>query len=90
MGPASVVPRIVDAPAGVIMLTLFAAELVVYTLPAESTVTEFGPAPVVSEAPPVATPLSDPIREAVAAISPDQLSPREALEALYRLRDLLV
>ena len=47
MGPASVVPRIVDAPAGVIMLTLFAAELVVYTLPAESTATEFGPAPVV-------------------------------------------
>ena len=29
------------------MLTLFAAELVVYTLPAESTVTAFGPAPVV-------------------------------------------
>ncbi len=31
----------------------------------------------------------DPLREALAALDPDALSPREALAALYRLRDLL-
>jgi len=29
---------------------------------------------------------SDPLREALAALNPDELSPREALEALYRLK----
>jgi DNA mismatch repair protein MutS len=47
------------------------------------------PATVEAEPPPAAAPLSDPIREAVAALQPDQMSPRDALEALYRLRDLL-
>ena len=32
---------------------------------------------------------SDPLREALAGIEPDRLSPREALDALYRLRALL-
>jgi DNA mismatch repair protein MutS len=31
----------------------------------------------------------DPLAEAVAAINPDQLTPREALDALYRLRALV-
>ncbi|MDE2088720.1 MAG: DNA mismatch repair protein MutS [Gammaproteobacteria bacterium] len=31
----------------------------------------------------------DPLRRALAALDPDQLSPRQALEALYRLRELL-
>ena len=30
---------------------------------------------------------SDPLRDAIDAIHPDALSPREALEALYRLKD---
>ena len=42
---------------------------------------------------PVATPAADPadaaLREAVTGLRPDEMSPREALEALYRLRDLL-
>jgi DNA mismatch repair protein MutS len=33
-------------------------------------------------------PAPDPITEAVAAIEPDALTPKEALEALYRLKDL--
>ena len=57
----------------------------------------FGPreeeavAPVLVEVPIAVpdAPLVDPMREAVAAIDPDTLSPREALQALYRLRDLL-
>ncbi len=36
-----------------------------------------------------ATPARDALREALAAIDPDALSPREALEALYTLRRLL-
>ncbi len=35
-----------------------------------------------------AEPAADPLREALAAISPDELSPREALELLYRLKKL--
>jgi len=30
----------------------------------------------------------DPLRDAVNALDPDRLSPREALDALYRLKDL--
>ena len=33
-------------------------------------------------------PVTDPLREALAAADPDTLSPREALETLYRLREL--
>ena len=32
---------------------------------------------------------ADPAREALAALDPDSMSPREALDALYRLRELL-
>ncbi|MCC6981971.1 MAG: DNA mismatch repair protein MutS, partial [Bauldia sp.] len=38
---------------------------------------------------PVAPPEPDALREALAALRPDDLSPREALEALYRLKGLL-
>ena len=38
---------------------------------------------------PEANPAPDPIREAVAALDPDQLTPRQALDALYRLHTLL-
>jgi DNA mismatch repair protein MutS len=31
---------------------------------------------------------SDPLVDALAAINPDELTPREALEALYRLKEL--
>jgi len=33
-------------------------------------------------------PAADPLAEAIAAIDPDALSPREALEALYALKRL--
>jgi len=32
--------------------------------------------------------VEDPLRGAVEALDPDAMSPREALEALYRLKDL--
>jgi len=38
------------------------------------------------EAPPAAK--ADPLNEALAAINPDELTPKEALEALYRLKGL--
>jgi DNA mismatch repair protein MutS len=38
------------------------------------------------EAPPAAKP--DALGEALAAINPDELTPKEALEALYRLKGL--
>jgi DNA mismatch repair protein MutS len=31
---------------------------------------------------------TDPLRQAMAALDPDAMSPRDALEALYRLKDL--
>jgi DNA mismatch repair protein MutS len=34
-------------------------------------------------------PAADPLREALQGINPDELSPREALELLYRLKKLL-
>jgi DNA mismatch repair protein MutS len=42
----------------------------------------------VAPAPP-ASPLVDPIRDAVAALDPDVMSPRDALQAIYKLRELL-
>ncbi len=42
----------------------------------------------VRHAAPVAAPKSDMLREALAAIEPDELTPREALEALYKLKRL--
>ncbi len=40
-------------------------------------------------APPPATATAHPLEAALAALNPDEMSPREALEALYRLRALL-
>ena len=42
------------------------------------------PTPAAAAAPPPSA-----LEQAVAALDPDALSPREALEALYRLRQLL-
>jgi DNA mismatch repair protein MutS len=39
-------------------------------------------------APPEPEPAEDPLREALAQVNPDELSPREALELLYRLKKL--
>jgi len=36
-----------------------------------------------------AAPAADPLREALAALKPDEMSPKEALEALYKLRALI-
>ena len=33
--------------------------------------------------------LPDPLREALAALAPDEMTPRAALDAIYRLRKLL-
>ena len=33
-------------------------------------------------------PAADPVRDAIDALDPDSMSPREALDALYRLKDL--
>jgi DNA mismatch repair protein MutS len=41
-------------------------------------------APVRAEPPPA--PKRDPLREALDAVDPDDMTPREALEALYRLK----
>ncbi len=38
---------------------------------------------------PAVSDTTDPAREALDALDPDQMSPREALDALYRLKDLL-
>jgi DNA mismatch repair protein MutS len=39
--------------------------------------------------PPEATPEPDPLAEALAALEPDRMTPRDALDALYRLKSLL-
>ena len=41
-----------------------------------------------AKAVPAPAPKSDALREAMAALDPDAMSPREALDALYRLKDL--
>ncbi|HMV68056.1 MAG TPA: DNA mismatch repair protein MutS, partial [Myxococcota bacterium] len=46
----------------------------------------FGAVPIAADEPEAAP---DPLRDALAALDPDALSPREAHEALYRLRGLL-
>ena len=38
--------------------------------------------------PPEPEPATDPVREELAKVNPDELSPREALELLYRLKKL--
>jgi DNA mismatch repair protein MutS len=43
----------------------------------------FAAAPAADPTPP------DPLREALAGIDPDRLTPREALEAIYRIKSLL-
>ena len=43
----------------------------------------------VGPAEPIPQPQPDPLSEAVAALEPDRMTPREALETLYRLRTLL-
>ena len=47
------------------------------------------PLPLFAGAPPAAMPPPDPLAEAIAALEPDQMTPRDALEALYRLKSLL-
>ncbi|MBA2515507.1 MAG: hypothetical protein H0V26_14465, partial [Solirubrobacterales bacterium] len=41
-----------------------------------------------ARAPASPSPARDPLREAMAAFDPDAMSPREALDALYRLKRL--
>jgi DNA mismatch repair protein MutS len=48
----------------------------------------FGTAAPAAPARPAPPPRPDPVREAVNALDPDTLTPREALDALYRLRAL--
>ena len=51
--------------------------------------TEAAALPLFAAAAPPAEKETDPLAEAIAAINPDQLTPREALDALYRLRALI-
>ena len=51
--------------------------------------TEAAALPLFAAAAPLEAERMDPLAEAVAAINPDQLTPREALDALYRLRALV-
>jgi len=48
----------------------------------------FSVRPAVETAPVGEAPKVDAVRERLAAIDPDELSPREALQALYELRKL--
>ena len=61
------------------------------TLEALQAKADAGQAQVDLFAPPPATPAAEPsaLEQALAGIDPDKLSPREALEALYRLRGML-
>jgi DNA mismatch repair protein MutS len=45
--------------------------------------------PLFSAAHSTALPAADPLREALDATDPDALTPKQALEALYRLKGLL-
>ena len=45
--------------------------------------------PLFAASPPVTTPEADPLGEAIAALEPDRMTPRDALDALYRLKALL-
>ncbi len=49
----------------------------------------FAAAPAAEQVEPPFTPQPDPLVEELAALDPDRLSPREALDALYRLKALL-
>ncbi len=46
------------------------------------------PSPTAAPEPQASTPTPDPLREALEALDPDATTPREALQALYRLRSL--
>ncbi|MEP7280453.1 MAG: DNA mismatch repair protein MutS [Rubrivivax sp.] len=99
-GPASrsygvQVARLAGMPAGVVRQARAALEaLEAQARAGEAQVDLFAAAP-----PPVAAPAADasgaadalaaPLRRALRAIDPDTLTPREALEALYRLKTLL-
>ena len=51
--------------------------------------TDAGALPLFALAPKPAAPPPDPLHQAMASIDPDKLTPREALEALYKLRELV-
>jgi DNA mismatch repair protein MutS len=54
----------------------------------ESQLAPVSPQPDLFSNAPVSAPPADALRDALAALDPDQMSPREALEALYALRKL--
>jgi DNA mismatch repair protein MutS len=45
--------------------------------------------PLFAASPPETTPEADPLAEAIAGLEPDRMTPRDALDALYRLKALL-
>ena len=45
--------------------------------------------PLFAASPPATTPEPDPLTDAIAALEPDRMTPRDALDALYRLKALL-
>jgi DNA mismatch repair protein MutS len=56
--------------------------------PGEADDTESAPGPGARDVARVTIPPTDPLREALDAVDPDRLSPRDALDALYRLKAL--
>ncbi len=67
-----------------------AAALLVQLEERDTKLADAGALPLFAPATTKPTPMPpDPLHEALAAIDPDKLTPREALDALYKLRDLL-
>ena len=66
-----------------------AAALLVELEQRATKLTEAGALPLFAITAKPAPPPVDPLHEALAAIDPDKLTPREALDALYKLRELL-
>jgi DNA mismatch repair protein MutS len=90
-GPASrsygvQVARLAGMPASLLRQARAALEALESQQQAHSAQVDLFAAPPSPSAPPVATP--SPLEDALASLEPDRLSPREALDALYRLKHL--
>ena len=57
--------------------------------PDQMTLFDRPPTAAVTPTPPAATPAPDEVRARLGELAPDDMSPREALDALYELKQLL-
>ena len=74
--------------AGVPKTVIRRAKRYLAALESQQQATEPTPQGQLPLAAPLETPATDPVREAVDAIKPDEMTPREALDALYKLKEL--